>query len=105
MSDNRRARVQEGPGHPTERVPVGNISWEEHLEAWKVYNQKYHGQSAETIAERGGFGYREITLLLGHEPKTWIQGDIRWGPGVVYEAPEIVVKDDNVDQETRSDST
>lgn len=29
------------------------------------------GQSAERLAERGGFGYWELTDLLGHEPKTW----------------------------------
>ena len=51
---------------------AGNVvTWEEHLEAWNAYHRRYPGQSAERIAERGGFGYWEITQLLGHGPKTW----------------------------------
>lgn len=51
---------------------VGTISWEEHLKAWSVYASRYGTQqSAERIAERRGFDYYEITIYLGHEPKTW----------------------------------
>lgn len=49
----------------------GTISWEEHLEAWHVYHQRWKGQDAQRIADRGGFGYREIFELIGHYPETW----------------------------------
>jgi hypothetical protein len=52
--------------------PYGTIAWEEHLEAWNAYQAKYHAeQSAERIAERGGFGYSELQALLGRIPSTW----------------------------------
>ena len=61
--DHRRT----GPG-----VAAGTISWEEHLRAYSAYRAKYgNDQSAERIAERGGFGYDELIRYLGHEPKTW----------------------------------
>ena len=47
------------------------MGWSEHLEAWTVYNRRHRGQSAERIAERGGFSYWEIAELLGREPNTW----------------------------------
>lgn len=54
------------------RVSPGTVAWEEHELAWRAYAARYgSGQSAERIAERHGFGYDEITNLLGHEPKTW----------------------------------
>jgi hypothetical protein len=50
----------------------GTISWEEHLLAWSAYAAHGHGsQSAERVAERGGFGYGELVLLLKREPSTW----------------------------------
>lgn len=49
----------------------GTVSWEEHCEAWAGYAKRYSGQDAEKIAERGGFGYDEMTEYMGHEPKTW----------------------------------
>lgn len=49
----------------------GTISWAEHEEAWADYGARYGGQSAERIAERGGFSYGELVDHLGHEPKTW----------------------------------
>ena len=56
-----------GPG----RSP-GTISWAEHEEAWLGYAEKFgSSQSAERIAERGGFSYEELVMFLGHEPKTW----------------------------------
>lgn len=51
--------------------PAGTVAWDEHERAWKAYARKYPGQSAERIAERGGFCYGEIADFLGHEPKTW----------------------------------
>lgn len=49
----------------------GSIEWEEHLLAWSGYNARYPGQSAERIAERGGFDYAELLEFLGGEPRTW----------------------------------
>jgi len=71
MSEQKRAPIQAENGHPR-----GTISWEEHLEIWLAYDKKYHcGQSAERIAERGGFGYTEATELVGRELRTWIARD------------------------------
>lgn len=51
----------------------GTISWTEHELAWNGYDKKYGcGQSAERIAERGGFSYIEIVEYLGREPETYI---------------------------------
>lgn len=50
----------------------GTISWEEHLLAWSGYAARYGAdQSAERLAERGGFGYGELIQFLGCEPTTW----------------------------------
>lgn len=52
--------------------PQGSVTWEEHLEAYVKYATRYgNNQSPERLAKRGGFGYAEITELLGHEPTTW----------------------------------
>ena len=77
-NQNRRVNVQgdgewwRTPPHKVNTKPPGTISWEEHYEAWCIYDSVFHGgQSAERIAERGGFGYLELVRYLGHEPKTW----------------------------------
>lgn len=63
----RRAPVQGYGG----REP-GTVAWEEHCLAWTDYARRYgNGQTAERMAQRGGFEYWEITGHLGHEPKTW----------------------------------
>lgn len=50
----------------------GSISWAEHLEAYAAYSKKYGtSQSAERIAARGGFGFEELSKLLGHVPTTF----------------------------------
>lgn len=70
MSTERRAPVQ-AVYWPNKR-PAGTISWAEHLEAYAEYVRRFGiYQSAERIAERGGFGYDELTDYLGHEPRTW----------------------------------
>jgi len=67
----RRAPVQGEPLRRPRRAP-GTIDWAEHEEVWRAYSAKYgESQSAERIAERGGFGYDEIALLLGRAPATW----------------------------------
>lgn len=56
-------------------MPRGTIAWAEHIEAYGHYAAKYgRSQSAERIAERGGFSYRELVSLLGHTPTTWGAG-------------------------------
>lgn len=50
----------------------GSITWAEHLEVYERYAAKYGcGQSAERLAERGGFGYKEAERLLGRPLRTW----------------------------------
>jgi hypothetical protein len=62
---DRRAPVQR---ESRLRVPAGTIPWRTHLEAWRGYAAAGHGsQSAERIAERGGFSYREVQCAIaGH---------------------------------------
>lgn len=79
--DERRAPVQgnllwalpvDHRDRPVDAKPPGTISWDEHEEAWRAYDAKYHsGQSAERIAERGGFAYAELVEFLSWPPKTW----------------------------------
>lgn len=65
----RRAPVQ--VDRKLKRGP-GTISWEEHLQADSAYSARYGvSQSADRIAERGGFGWSELLEFLGHEPTTW----------------------------------
>ena len=66
----RRAPVQKDQRWPRGApgsVP-GTIPWDVHLRAWEGYAAAGHGdQSAERVAQRGGFGYREVQCaLLGH---------------------------------------
>lgn len=64
---DRRAPVQRE--RATNR-PAGTVPWDVHERAWARYAELGHGaQSAERIAERGGFGYGEMACLLaGHDP-------------------------------------
>lgn len=51
---------------------AGTIAWSEHVLAWNDYARRYgRQQSAERMAERGGFGYGELIEHLGREPLTW----------------------------------
>lgn len=53
-------------------MPEGTITWEEHVEVWTRYAAEYGSrQSAERMAERGGFGFYEAQNLLGRPLKTW----------------------------------
>lgn len=78
----RRAPVQASAAIPPDdwsRLPQGSpakgpgtIAWAEHACAWGGYAlDRGGGQSAERIAERGGFSYPELMVYLGHEPETW----------------------------------
>ena len=72
----RRAPVQrqrgcDGPLGSLD-MPEGTITWEEHVEVWTRYAAEYGSrQSAERMAERGGFGFYEAQNLLGRPLKTW----------------------------------
>lgn len=69
QGDSRLPKGQPG------REP-GSISWAEHLEAYTDYAKRYgSSQTAERLAERGGFGYRELQDHLGHAPVTWVPRD------------------------------
>ena len=51
------------------RVPHGiamRVPWRIHQKAWEVYG-KHYNQSAERLAERGGFGLVELIYLLAGE--------------------------------------
>jgi len=72
----RRAPVQgsrHGPSWLNRcSFPAGTVAWAEHLEAWGRYASLGHGdQSAERVAERGGFDITEMVFLLGRLPLTW----------------------------------
>ena len=71
----KRAPVQSDRfGGPRKiELRAGTVAWWEHEEAWMAYTggSGWDPQSAEVIAARHGFGYREMTDLLGHEPTTW----------------------------------
>lgn len=72
-TDARRAPVQSVLGRATP-LPAGTIAWTEHVEAWTEYARRFgRDQSAERIAERGGFGMLELCSFLGRPPRTWRQ--------------------------------
>lgn len=57
-----------GPRH----IPAGTIAWWEHERAWADYAKRFgKDQSADRIAERGGFGLHELIDHLGGPPSTW----------------------------------
>jgi hypothetical protein len=76
LTRGRRAPVQadvrRDAGDRSKALKPGTISWGEHEVAWRAYAER-HGrdQSAERMAERGGFSYGELIMFLGHEPATW----------------------------------
>ena len=52
------------------RVPHGirfRIPWRIHQRVWEEYSKHFRGQSAETIAARGGFGLEEVIYFLAGE--------------------------------------
>jgi hypothetical protein len=81
MSETKRAPVQRDCWYPPGRCEhgpgsryhqAGTVAWAEHLRAYDDYAKRYgRDQSAERLAERGGFGYAEMVMHLGHDPSTW----------------------------------
>lgn len=52
--------------------PRGSITWAEHEEIYAAYAARNGTrQSAQLLADRGGFGWSECEQLLGREPRTW----------------------------------
>ena len=70
-------RVMAGARAPVQADPrwekgPGTIDWSEHVAVWYAYAKVYgHRQNAATIAERGGFSYGEIMMLMGAPPRSW----------------------------------
>jgi hypothetical protein len=57
---------------PVNGPPFGTIAWAEHETIWNGYAADYGTQqSAERIAERGGFSLSEMVTYLGAMPTTW----------------------------------
>lgn len=69
----RRAPVQGDYNRATRSYErAGSIAWSEHLKAWEGYARRFgRDQSADRIAERGGFSFAEVVEYLGREPTTW----------------------------------
>ncbi len=69
----KRAPVQaDHYSRPKPARGPGSITWAEHLLAWSGYaHENGRGQTAQRMAERGGFSYHELTVYLGREPTTW----------------------------------
>lgn len=58
--DERVAPVQNGGG----TVPLSAIPWGLYERLWRIYDDHGHGsQSAERLAERGGFSRSELGML------------------------------------------
>jgi hypothetical protein len=76
MSERRNAPIQM-PHYG--RVPHGirfRVPWRIHKKAWQEYAKHYSGQSAERLADRGGFGLEElIYLLAGEDPSSCLNDD------------------------------
>jgi hypothetical protein len=69
LDDTRLAPVQASKKRD---IPAGTVEWWEHEECWVAYNKRFPNvQSAERLAERGGFGIQEYEIFLGHLPTTW----------------------------------
>lgn len=73
MTSEKRVCVQgNGKARDVDAHPPGTITWSEHERAWQAYDRKWRsGQSAQRIAERGGFAYEELVEFLGRDPETW----------------------------------
>lgn len=75
MSERKNAPIQ--PPH-SGKIYHGlsmRVPWRIHDKAWQEYAKHYKGQSAETLAERGGFGLIELIYLLAGEDPFSVSGD------------------------------
>lgn len=80
---------------PTDRIaPVQGfaqgIPWWLHVEAHNEYAKRYSGQSAERIAERGGFGIEELDKFIpGWRDKVSEVGKLRTALLNLYNAVQL----------------
>lgn len=74
-SERQRAPLQGDERGREGGKPPGTIAWSEHMEIWEAYSRRWPGQSAERIAERGGFGHEEVRYLLGREAVTFVPSE------------------------------
>ncbi len=65
--DRSLPRPADAPG----AVP-GSVDWWEHVKAWEQARALLNGQTAERMAERGGFDWGELCVYLGRYPTTWL---------------------------------
>lgn len=76
-AEERRVPMQGDGPHwiarpPLPTHPPGTVLWSEHLLIYEAYVAKWgRCQTAERLAERGGFSYFEATELLGRKPESW----------------------------------
>ena len=59
-------------------VPHGirfRVPWRIHEKAWQEYAKHYSGQSAERLADRGGFGLEELVYFLAGENPYTLEDD------------------------------
>ncbi len=57
------------------------IPWRIHQKAWEQYAKDHRGQSAERLAERGGFGLEELIYLLAGEDPYELRHDDKMASG------------------------
>jgi hypothetical protein len=74
-TDEKTEKPSKPKTAPVQAQPRGDIPWALHVRAWQVYAALGHGnQSAQRIAERGGFGWLELAVLLA-EQNPWHYDD------------------------------
>ena len=82
---SRRAPVQADHRPAAHPRPAGTVPWAVHAEAWEFYATLYGTeQSAFRIADRGGFGSREMQCMLAkmrrHDETTPLPDLPGWEP-------------------------
>ena len=76
MATERWAPVQ---GEPKLKLPAGRIPWAVHELAWRAYAAAVPAsQSAERMAERGGFGWAEIIACIRGDYNALLHGSTIW---------------------------
>lgn len=106
MPRGEKARVTgEGQknGMTPDDIPDGFVSWEEYNLGWGKWNiRDRSGHSANEVEEMGGFSYRHLAELLGHNPVSWeLQDKIRYAQfelkpedrPIDLTKPQIVIED------------
>jgi len=66
MTEEKRFPIQGDYRRELNEV-YGSVPWSVAQVAYDEYHRRYPGQSMERLAERGGFGYWEMTEYTGSE--------------------------------------